>query len=185
MKVYIGPHTSWIGPFQIADTLQKVGVSEDKCYEIGEWLDEKTPLTKICNWIESKKNRKVQVQIDDYDTWNCDDTLAIIILPLLKRFQELKHSSAWVDLDDVPENLRPPEDYVKEYDWEWDEFNDERWNWILSELIWTFDQLQFDNDWEMVYHKTDPYDKEGFNKHQERISNGLRLFGKYYQNLWD
>jgi len=28
-------------------------------------------------------------------------------------------------------------------------------------------------------------DKIGLKKHQERINNGLRLFGKYYTNLWD
>ena len=29
------------------------------------------------------------------------------------------------------------------------------------------------------------YDKEAHEKHDERIDNGLRLFGKYYQGLWD
>ena len=28
-------------------------------------------------------------------------------------------------------------------------------------------------------------DKKGYTKHHERISNGTRLFGKYYQALWD
>jgi hypothetical protein len=28
-------------------------------------------------------------------------------------------------------------------------------------------------------------DKEGLEKHQDRVDNGLRLFGKYYENLWD
>lgn len=29
------------------------------------------------------------------------------------------------------------------------------------------------------------FDREGYKKYQERISNGFRLFGKYYQGLWD
>ena len=29
------------------------------------------------------------------------------------------------------------------------------------------------------------YDKEGYDKWQERKSNGFRLFGKYYEALWD
>ena len=29
------------------------------------------------------------------------------------------------------------------------------------------------------------YDWEGRKAYQERISNGFRLFGKYYENLWD
>ena len=31
------------------------------------------------------------------------------------------------------------------------------------------------NDWDM----------EGMKAEQERISNGFRLFGKYYESLWD
>jgi len=29
------------------------------------------------------------------------------------------------------------------------------------------------------------FDKEGYKKYSERIANGFRLFGKYYQSLWD
>jgi hypothetical protein len=29
------------------------------------------------------------------------------------------------------------------------------------------------------------FDQEGLKKYQERISNGFRLFGKYYESLWD
>ena len=28
-------------------------------------------------------------------------------------------------------------------------------------------------------------DDEGRKKHQERMSNGFRLFGKYFESLWD
>jgi len=29
------------------------------------------------------------------------------------------------------------------------------------------------------------WDREGANAHQERMTNGFKLFGKYYENLWD
>jgi len=29
------------------------------------------------------------------------------------------------------------------------------------------------------------WDTDGANAHQARMSNGFRLFGKYYENLWD
>jgi hypothetical protein len=29
------------------------------------------------------------------------------------------------------------------------------------------------------------FDKEGYQNYQKRISNGFRLFGKYYEGLWD
>jgi len=71
----------------------------------------------------------------------------------------------------------------------------------MGEMIWAFEQLQPDCDWESQYYVVNPkadvfnldnlgeyfssYDNEGRAKHQARISNGLRLFGKYYQGLWD
>lgn len=84
-----------------------------------------------------------------------------------------------------------------------------RYKWFLDELIWTSEQLQPDYDWEdqsrsgeidfrfepcednpmlhqMVRGPNDTYemDWEAREKHQARINNGLRLFGKYYQTLW-
>jgi hypothetical protein len=41
--------------------------------------------------------------------------------------------------------------------------------------------------WEVVNgpNHTAKFDKEGYTKEAERIANGFRLFGKYYQGLWD
>ena len=32
---------------------------------------------------------------------------------------------------------------------------------------------------------TSKYDLKGAKAYQKRITNGFRLFGKYYENLWD
>jgi hypothetical protein len=192
MKVYIGDYKDWVGPHQIANLLRYVGVSEDKCDDIGKWLDENTPITKICQFIDNKRKRKVKVKIHDYDVWNMDNTLAYIILPMLKKIREEKQGSPYVDLEDVPENLR---DESKD-EFEIDKKHHDRWFWVLDEMIWTFDQIHPDNDWESQYYTDKPeserttkydifnIDSEGYSKHQERITNGLRLFGKYYQGLW-
>ena len=78
----------------------------------------------------------------------------------------------------------------------------------MDEMIWTFEELQPNYDWEEQYHSgniefkselldngmyelkrgpndTSTFDKEGHQAHADRIKNGLRLFGKYYLNLWD
>ena len=58
----------------------------------------------------------------------------------------------------------------------------------MDELIWTFDTLINcdDGDSETFYDKnTNTYDHEGSKKHNDRIENGLRLFGRYYRGLWD
>jgi hypothetical protein len=39
--------------------------------------------------------------------------------------------------------------------------------------------------YEMVRSAPSRFDKEGYQKYGERIENGFRLFGKYYQSLWD
>lgn len=211
MNVKIGPYVNWIGPYQIAEKLLFwMDKQDDRVHNFGTWLAQDkngndTALTKICNWIHSKKERKVKVKLDRYDTWNMDGTLAIIILPMLKQLKATKHGAPYVDNKDVPRKLRSKTKDV----FGTDETHFQRWDWVMDELIWTFEQLQPDCDWEAQYHSgeydivwkqcedselyemttgpknTHVWDKDGHMKHQERINNGLRLFGKYYQGLWD
>lgn len=215
MKVNIGPYVNWWGPYQIADLLQKVGVSEDRCHSIGAWLAD-TKLTDICEWIYSKRNRRVKVKIDRWDTWNADETLAYIILPMLKQLKETKHGSPNVDDNDVPYELSSFAAPAKTNEWDTDNNIHKRWDWVMSEMIWAFEQRLI--DWEGQFHSgkidtvmapvdkdgndvpedeaeffemrrgpndTHKFDKDGYTKHVERMENGFRLFGKYYQSLWD
>ena len=105
MKVYIGPYRSWIGTYQIANLLRYVGFSKDTCWKFGEWLDG-TWIGGLCSFIDDKKNRKIKIRIDKYDTWNMDHTLALIILPMLKQLKQRNHGFSYVDDEDVPKNLR-------------------------------------------------------------------------------
>jgi hypothetical protein len=126
---------------------------------------------EIGPYSENGEDRLVSVHIDRYDSWSADHTLALIILPVLKQLQATKQGSPFVKNEDVPEELHSDEADA----WEVDEHFHARWNWVLNEMIWAFDQIvseEIDNNFEDVaYHK--------------RLSNGLLLFGKYYQNLWD
>lgn len=198
MKVYIGKYNNWWGPYQIADLLQKVGVSEDVCQSIGDWLEENTPISKVCQWVESKRERKVKVKIHDYDCWNLDTSLAYVILPALIKFKENEMGGPFIDDEDAPEELRSTNAEKPLTDHSWDSNNSLRWQWLLDELIWTFTQIHNDCDWEDQYYsgtcswennKFDSsnfkVDREGYDGHQNRITNGLRLFGKYYQGLWN
>jgi len=151
MKIYIGPYKNWIGPYQLADLLQKVGVSEDRCAKIGKWLSE-TWVNTLCAKLDGLKQRRIQIRIHEYDTWNMNDTLAMIILPMLKQLQKTKHGSGFVDDADVPEELRSTSAPAKENDWDTDDNFHLRWDWILDEMIWTFEQLQPDCDWQQQYH---------------------------------
>ena len=202
MKVYIGPYVEWIGPYQIADKIPFL--SEDSKEKVGDFLD-KTWVRNVCEWFYSKQERKIKVRLEKYDTWNVDSTLSPVILPLLKQLKETKRGSAYVDDEDLPTTMRysnPNENGV-------DNWVHHKWDWVLDEMIWAFEQLN-DPEWEeKFYHGTPEYetteeedndygpcfrikqtnpdywvDYEGMKLYNERIINGTRLFGKYYQNLW-
>jgi hypothetical protein len=125
-----------------------------------------------------------QIIIHPYDTWNMDHTLALIILPMLKQLKETTHGAPAVSLQDVPESLWPvgEKGMSKLYQGETDDNYFKRWEYVLDEMIYAFNCKV---NKEEVYMRFDISDKESMDKEQERISNGFRLFGKYYENLWD
>lgn len=208
MKVNIGPHINWWGPYQIAELLQKVGVSEDKSHNIGKWLS-KTWVNTACEWVHSKRKRKFDVKIHDYDVWNMDSTVSPIILPMLKILREKKQGYGLVADEDAPEHLHSKHAPATNPNDHWDDNALKRWNWVLDEMIFAFGELAKD-DWEdpfhsgecdliFVDHPTDPnlqtlehgpkhthkFDVEQYQAHSARIDNGVALFGKYFRNLWD
>ena len=172
MKVFIGKYPQWWGPYQIADLIQKVGLSEDRCDKLGDWFAD-TPIYTFCNWVDSKRKRKIQVRIDKYDTWNMESTLSYIIIPMLKQLKETKHGSPNVDDTDMPKELRSTSAPEKENEWDIDDNWHDRWNWVLDEMIWAFEKIG-----------KVPEEKD-LEAQDKRMQNGFRLFGKYYQNLWD
>ena len=231
MKVKIGPHKNWIGPYQIAEALcfwakketDEYGIKHtaDWVHNFGTWLaggdDKDSWLQKFCVWVESKRKRTVKVKIDRWDTWSMDHTLAYIILPMLKQLKATKHGAPNTDDEDVPEHLRSTAAPSKENEWDTDDNWFKRWDWIMDEMIFAF-ECELDDSWEEEFrtgdfdtiwlpvdHKGNPVPKEdaklfqmgegpnhtykcdydGMKVVQDRIQNGFRLFGKYYQGLWD
>ena len=210
MRFYVGPYREWWGGYQIADLLKHIGVSEDTCHKLGEKLS-KTFIHRICEWIDSKKKRKVKVKLHSYDTWDIDSTLSYIVIPLLKQFKEQDGGYGMVDDEDVPEEIRSYNAPPKENEWDMDSFAEDRWNHVLDEMIWAWSQEHPDCDWESQYHTgkfditfkdtvidgeevsemvtgpndTHVFDSEGYKKHSDRIQKGLILFGKYLTSLWN
>ena len=186
MKINIGPYPRWFGPYQLAEKLLFWKDKEDDAvFAFGDWLDNHTPIARISQWVYGK--RKVKVRIDPYDTWSMDHTLGLIIVPMLKQLKETKHGSPFVADADVPEELRstmvPP---VEDYDT--DNNHHKRWDWVIDEMIWAFEQtIDETSDDHFFNRSVEPYayDKEGHHAHILRIDNGIQLFGKYYQGLWD
>lgn len=179
MLVKIGPYRSWFGPYQCADLLRFIGVPKDA----REWVGDHLPMGPF-EWIYSLNKRKVKIKIHPYDTWSMDHTLAMIILPMLKQLKESKHGSPFVDDEDVPEAIKTTNAPPKENDWDTDDFFHQRWEYVLNELVWTFEN-QIDDDAELEFFKDTPFDTDGYHAHRDRMQNGFRLFGKYYGSLWD
>ena len=76
------------------------------------------------------------------------------------------------------------------------ELDEDTMDWVMDEMIWAFEKCR--DHWEADYYG--PYidgedgvfsghfewtDNEGLLAHQERMTNGFKLLGKYYENLWD
>lgn len=187
----------------------------DYVFKLGEWLaygkwrgvddipttkrnlfaikeEKETLLYEFLLWLDQKRRRKIKVQIDKYDTWSMDTTLAKIVYPMLVQLKATKHGYPMcMDMEDVPENLRLV-DTRNSYDWhygqeslfDYEECNPEhisideaRWDWILDEMIYAFGILN-DDDKVWIAGDNGPDDNN-------RVNNGLRLFGKYYRALWD
>ena len=187
MKVNIGPYRNWFGPYQLAEKIMFwKDKDDDAVFDFGEKISN-TFIGDFLQWVDSKKKRKVKVHIDKYDTWGMDHTLALIILPMLKQLRDTKHGSPAVDDKDVPKHLRcgvEPASADYEPDGKWHQ----RWEWVMDEMIWAFEQIvDDDNDSQFFDHSIEPngFDVKGWKKHHKRINNGTRLFGVYYQGLWD
>lgn len=149
------------------------------------------------NWIWfDRRAQQIKVRIDKSDTWSMDHTLAHIVLPMLVQLKATKHGAPFVDDKDVPMILRSKSAPPKENEWDTDDNHFKRWDWVLDEMIWAFEQKARD-DWQSDYYTYEEdkdaafglklvwEDREGQKAHQERMTNGFSLFGKYYEGLWD
>ena len=233
MKVKIGPYKSWFGPYQLAEKLlfwwpktkDEFGFpcDADIVHKFGEWLAhgyikpepqvgdiveggrerKKTKLHKFLLWLDEKKERKIKIHFDPWDSWSADHTLALIILPLLKQLDKTKHGAPFVDYEDAPKELLPPAGVVLESG-HVDDNHFKRWDYVLGEMIFAFEST-VDESWQEQFfpkdlniqwkvlengHREmisflDGYDVEGMKAYEKRIQNGHTLFGKYYKCLWD
>jgi hypothetical protein len=181
---------------------------------VEKWSDRLNPickaLQKFLDFVHPKIN---YVKIDHWDTWSMDSTLADIILPMLKQLKKDKHGAPYVDDADVPEELKSTSAPPKENEWDTDANHFKRWDWVMDEMIFAF-ECKNDDSWQDAYrsgvidfkmvpadwdengkptvyqtidgpNNTYKCDYEAMALVEKRIDNGFRLFGRYYQGLWD
>lgn len=210
MKVYIGPyHSRWVSYVHDKYMDKKYGrYSWKESTTIFEKFLEK--LEDGLQWVynhsinlilDKRSHQTTKIRVDGYDIWSMDNTLAQIVHPMLLKLKDAKHGAPYVADEDVPVYLRatPKKD---EYDLDDNHFK--RWDWVLDEMIFAF-AMKKREDWESDFYKYEHFepikdstsfsdtmglrrtwsDDEGRKACQKRISNGLLLFGKYYEALWD
>jgi len=169
----------------------------NKKYGFVKWPTEQSRFENCLDWIDDhiqdfynifnrlwfdNRRQKIKVRIDPWDTWSMDHTLAPIILPMLIQLKESAHGAPHVDDKDVPKELQskyavePGDPKMGITDSSWFD----RWNWVIDEMIYAFDCKANKDD---VFMRFD--DQKSMKAEQKRISNGFRLFGKYYEALWD
>jgi len=240
MKINIGPYKDWLGPYQLAEKLcfwvkdvhDEYGIRSkpDWVHDVvGEFLahgfqkknedfdfmnDDRsnTWLYNLLLWIDKKKKRNVDIQINKYDTWSMDATLALVIVPMLKQLRDTTHGYPADFAKDDQSNWSGQEQFEGEGFEYPEDIGAAEWEATLNKMIWAFEQVN--EDWEEQYHsgeidlrfeKIDKYDskggqysqmvegpnhtsvtdKDGIRRHQERMQEGFDLFGKYYSSLWD
>lgn len=145
--------------------------------------------------------RKNVVEIDSYDVWSCDYTLAQIIHPLLVKFKESTRSYGKIEKEDVPQELHAT--YNEEG------YSYEAFHWVLDEIIFAMQEIANDKDNEPLYHtktgtmefgeidpetgtgplifdgwESTPESVAAYKAYHDRLQNGCRLFGLHFQNLW-
>ena len=161
MKVKIRKYPSWWGPYQLMEKIFFWAKTEDEyglpdspewVHNAGEWYAD-TCLGRGHIWLAQKyqswqDHRRVNVKLDPWDTWNADDTLAHIVLPMLVDLKQSKQGAPNVDPEDVPENLRPGKLEIEQYntDGTTDALFFKRWDYVLDEMIWAFSEHTKDYD---------------------------------------
>ena len=218
MKVYISKYRDhWLSPYTICEKIcwwREIDYDEPWVQRIVKILN---PVMGVWrDFLDIVHPRIEYVKIDPWDTWSMDSTLTPIILPMLKQLKKDKHGAPYTEDADVPERLRSTTKAAiksKKESWDTDCNHFKRWDWIMDEMIWAFEQLA--DDWEAQFHTgksdivwvpskeldakgkpltyemkagpkdTRKWDKKGYMKHSARIDNGTRLFGKYFRALWD
>lgn len=218
MKVYINKYRyHWVSPYKICEVLcfwREIDYDEPWVKAVNKVLE---PVCTVWMKFLDRVHPKVDyVKIDYWDTWSMDSTLSPIILPMLRQLHATKHGAPNVDDEDVPAKLRSTTkaaQKAKENEWDTDGNHFKRWDWVMEEMIWAFEQLcsedsdkqfysgEIDHTWVVSEYDengkaklwtmengpkhTFKVDRKGLKKHHDRINNGTRLFGKYYQALWD
>lgn len=190
MKVYLGKYVYPITTYDIAskiifwdntEHIKKLNLILKFGLTYNQNIKKLSVLSKVLDKYNSYQKRKVYIKIDDYDVYDLDYTLSLIIEPALKKLLNDEWLSFKVDNEDLPKELQISDDEYKLISFTYSE-NDPRLpeiynrleqqpKYVINKMIYAFNIFNSTEKDEEEYYKTE-------------INEGLRLFGKYFRNLW-
>jgi predicted Rdx family selenoprotein len=117
---------------------------------------------------------------------------------LLKRLKDDKNGAPNVDDCDVPDHLKSTAAPHVANKYDTDDNWMLRWEWVLDEMIWAFEQQALGDDHRQFFDhsavdetaslneqlKQIVYDKQAHQAWESRKQRAFEMFGKYYQTLW-
>ena len=154
--------------------------------------------------------RRIDIKIENFDTWNLDHSIAMILYPALLQLKEIKQGLPSEFAEVGGEDWSPQQcfDFYSETTSACFALGEKRWDEVMDKMIWSFQQLCLANYDDKYHHgemkirwteedsqglstmiDENPtehwYDNVGHQLHQDRIQEGLDLFARYYRNLGD
>jgi hypothetical protein len=105
---------------------------------------------------KSSGKRKINIEIDNYDTWNLDHTLALIIYPALLQLKATKQGvpSEFAEVGGEQHMMQDSFDFYQETHEDAWKLGLERWDETLDKMIWSFEQL-LKGEYDDQYHHGD------------------------------
>lgn len=183
MKVNIAPYRSDIIPIRRLENKYEFARRPDTCYlpeDEYTWYDKLVfaalnrlaKIVKPLNQWSHNRERTVDIRVDYYDVYSADHTLALIIVPVLKKLREVQHGyPTGIDDDDVSPELRYTDeekaDDLYSENPDLDQKRQDRWTYVLNEMIWAFEQHADDWDEQQFFHNSDQLDMKFVKKGDE------------------
>ena len=156
----------------------------------------------IMNNRWSKKKKLRGYTFSDLELWNASDTMAEFLLAILKEYKNMPRHG-YPDMDEEVNSLKKWEAMLDKFIYTFDQIargyldsphniaskcmcdeHPDAYEWTIEETDKDLSQMKFTReDLHDQYFTNEVYKKE--EQYRAEIAEGLRLFGKYFEAIWD
>ena len=124
----------------------------------------------IGKYLKKGVNRKIDIKIEPFDTYSMDNTLALIILPMLLQLKATKQGvpQEFAEVGGEDYHAQDCFEFYKEDQREMFDKRVKDWDTVLDKMIWSFQQIALE-DYSQQY--------------QDQFGNVLRLYFAQIDNF--